>query len=105
MKRSSLEVAGGPRLRDRRPAVAGLPSRAATVEVFSRVSAVSDPLLFAPGEAELLTDFADFMMSGLDEADSGPVVNSDPTFRDRLRRRLWRNFVTGYRRGGSHSTH
>jgi len=104
MKRSSLEVAGVPRLRDPRPAVAGRPGRLEAVEVFSTASVMSEPSAFAPEETEILIDFADFM-GGLEEADAAPVPSADPSFRDRLRRRLWRIFVNGSLRGGGRSTH
>lgn len=62
------------------------------------------PIVVAAEEAELLADFADFM-SGDEEFDNGLLPNPDPTFKERLRRRLWRTFVMGYLRGGGDSTH
>jgi hypothetical protein len=104
MKRSSFEVAGGPRLRNPHAAVAGRRRRVVAVDVFSPFKAMPDPLRIAPEEAGLLTDFADFM-SGGEEAESGPTSILDTGFRERLRRRLWRTFVMGSLRGGSPSTH
>jgi len=86
-----------------RPAVAGRPSSNPTLDVFSIVSSTYDPIVVAAAEAELMADFADFM-NGEDELDSGLLPTPDPTFKERLRRRLWRTFLMSYLRGGD-STH
>ncbi len=104
MKRSSHEVAGGPRYRDVRPAVAGRRVPSVPVDVFSTASHVPGPMAIAVEEAELLADFADFM-SGEEEIESSFLPTPDPSFRDRLRRRLWRGFVISYARNGGDSTH
>jgi hypothetical protein len=58
----------------------------------------------ATEEADLLNDFADFM-SGEEELDLGLLPAPDATFRERLRRRLWRSFVLSYLRGGGKASH
>jgi hypothetical protein len=105
MKRSSHEVAGGPRLRNLPRAVAGRPAPSAGVDVFTTRPALRrDPIAIAAEEAEVLADFAEFM-NAEDDFESGPLPPPDQTFKERLRRRLWRTFVMGFLRGGGDSTH
>ena len=60
------------------------------VATFRRV--IDDPLGVHQSDAELLADFTDFMQ-GDASFDDGSLAPPDPSFRDRLRRRLWRTHV------------
>ncbi len=105
MKRSSHEVAGGPRLGSVQPAVASRRAPNATKVVVSpsSISATHPMARVAADDAALLRDFVDFM-GGDEDLDPGLLAAPNPTFRERLRRRLWRTFVMTYLRGGD-STH
>lgn len=107
MKRPSQQVAGGPRLREVRPAVAGRPALGRAADALSTAASLrlGAPMGVSSEDAELLADFADFMSGEEEELEAGLLPEADRTFKDRLRRRLWRTFVMGYLRGGGNSTH
>jgi hypothetical protein len=105
MKRSSQEVAGGPKLRDLRTAVAGRPASPAASNVATAATgAEGQTQALASEEADLLTVFADFM-SADEELDLGLLPTPDSTFKERLRRRLWRTFALSYLRGSGGTPH
>lgn len=101
MKRSSHELAGGPRLGSVQPAVAGrrAPEATKVVASTSSISATHPMAQGAADEAALLRDFVDFM-GGDEDLDPGLLPAPDPTFRERLRRRFWWIFVMTYLRDG-----
>lgn len=97
MKRLSQAVAGGPRNRPVKSAVAGRPAQSRVADVASILaSPTSTP---TTEEADLLADFADFM-SEEEELEPGLLPTPDAMFKERLRRRLWRTFVLSDLRGG-----
>jgi len=105
VKLSSQEVAGGRRLREEESPVAGQPASSAVREVATASFVVRGPAAkLVADEAELLADFADFM-SGEEELELGLVPTPDPTFKERLRRRLWRVFIMTSIRGGGDTSH
>ena len=96
MKRPFQDVAGRPKVRDCLPDVAGRMVSRRTLDlelyVHSYCHVLRDPLPTAADDAMLIEDFRDFV-AGDEGADSERLPPPDPIFRDRLRRRLWRNFV------------
>jgi hypothetical protein len=92
VKRFTSQELAHPKIRGAHADVAGglsvhALSRALACDVASFRLAEADPVAAARQEAELLNDFADFMMGDLD----GEGVHSapDPIFREQLRGRLW----------------
>ena len=102
MKRSNREVAGGPMNRAARSDVAGRSIVGGRGEVLTIPSA-AEPSSVLAVEANLLAGFAEFMSveEALPASSPGP---SDSTFKERLRRRIWRTFVLSSFRG-SDTTH
>jgi hypothetical protein len=96
MKRPLQDVAGRPKVRDALPDVAGRMVSPGTLDLDWQVQSychvLRDPLPTAADDATLIEDFRDFL-AGDDGSDSERLPLPDPIFRDRLRRRLWINFV------------
>ena len=101
MKRPSQDVAGRPRIHESRPDVAGRPAVSRSVidpaafhrDFHDRTSTGAD-------DAVLMEEFVEFL-GGEDDFEVGEVLAPDPVFRERLRSRLWRNYVLAVlRRGG-----
>ena len=96
MKRPLQDVAGRPKVRDSVPDVAGRMVSPRTLDFDlhrqSYCHVLRDPLPTAADDATLIEDFRDFL-AGDEGSDSERLPPPDPIFRDRLRRRLWRNFV------------
>jgi hypothetical protein len=104
MKRPSQDVAGRPKVPDARSDVAGRSFSRNQVEFASYCRALHDPASTAADDAALIEDFADFLGGGGDfEAEAG--VGPDPAFQERLRRRLWRNFVVSHIGNAGKETH
>ncbi|MAG34214.1 MAG: hypothetical protein CL908_25325 [Deltaproteobacteria bacterium] len=93
MKRANDAVVGRPTKVERRQReVAGVNLAPVSVEVASYRHALTDPMATAADDAALIADFAEFL-SGDDELDEVLLVPPDPTFREKLRRRVWRTYV------------
>lgn len=104
MKRPSQDVAGRPKIRDARPDVAGRSLSRNQIGLASYCRVLHDPASTASNDAALIEDFADFLGGGGDlEAEEG--VGPDPVFQERLRRRLWRNYVVSHFRNAEKETH
>jgi len=92
MKRQVQDVAGRPRVRDARSDVAGRTIMRSAIALESYCHVLRDPAPAANQDAMLIEDFRDFLA-----ADEGLEARSrlapDPVFKERLRRRVWRNFV------------
>lgn len=105
MKRSNEDVVGRPRLREPRRDVAGLSPFAGStgsqpiLDVASFRHALDDPMGTAMDDADLIADFAEFM-AGETPPDNHVLLEPDPDFRERLRRRLWRTHVVTHLRDG-----
>ena len=99
MKRASGDVVGRPKAAVANGDVAGLvlPSRANEVASFKH--ALNDRMETASDDEDLMTDFEEFM-SGDSSFVSGELPPPDPSFRERLRRRLWRTHVMAHLRDG-----
>jgi len=95
MKRPIQDVAGRPKVRDAQPDVAGRMISRNAIDLESYCHGFRDPIPTAADDAMLIEDFRDFLAE--DEGfDSERLPSPDPIFRDRLRRRLWRNFVISH---------
>lgn len=92
MNRPSQDVAGRPKIRAARLEVAGSEFSRRTTDVASYRRALHGPMSTAAAEAALLEDFADFLL-GDEGFEAGRLPAPDPAFRERLRRRLWRNHI------------
>ena len=93
MKRFTARELVHPKIRGAHADVAGglsvhALSRALACDVASYRLAEADPVAAARQEAELLNDFADFMIGDLG-GEGGPHAAPDPIFREQLRGRLW----------------
>jgi hypothetical protein len=92
MKRQVQDVAGRPRVRDARSDVTGRTIMRSAIALESYCHVLRDPVPAADPDAMLIEDFRDFLA-----ADEGLEARSrlapDPVFQERLRRRVWRNFV------------
>ena len=90
---------GRPKLRELRRDVAGASMPPPVLDVASFRHALDDPMGTARDDAELLADFADFML-GDSQLETGVLPPPDSIFRERLRRRLWRTHVMTHLRDG-----
>ena len=54
---------------------------------------LQDLELLPADDASLIAEFADFVSAGESEEQGGELPAPDPDFRERLRRRLWRQHV------------
>jgi hypothetical protein len=105
MKRSNEDVVGRPKLSDPHRDVAGLSPLAGSkgsqpiLDVASFRHALDDPMGTAMDDADLIADFAEFMAGDASPA-SNVLLEPDPDFRERLRRRLWRTHVVTHLRDG-----
>jgi len=99
MKRTNEDVVGRPKPRDLQRDVAGATKPTPFLDVASYRHALDDPMATGQTDAELLADFADFMM-GDAQIECGELPPPDPVFRERLRRRLWRTHVMTHLRDG-----
>lgn len=92
MKRPIQDVAGRPREREVRPDVAGRIILRRTSDLESCCHMFRDSMTTASEEASLIEDFRDFL-AGDEDFDSVGRPEPDPIFRERLRRKVWRQFV------------
>lgn len=104
VKRPSQDVAGRPKLRDVRPAVAGQSISRSTTDVASYCHSLHDPISTAADDAALIEDFVDFLAGG-EGFETGGLPAIDPAFMERLRRRLWRNYVVSHLRNVGKEPH
>ena len=104
MKRPSQDVAGRPKVRDARPDVAGQSISKRAIDVASYSHALHDPMSPAADDAALIEGFADFL-AGDEDFGTGALPAADPVFRERLQRRLWRNYVVSHLRNVGKETH
>jgi hypothetical protein len=101
VKRPSQDVAGRPKIRDLRPNVAGRPAvSTSAIDPVAFHQAFHNRMSAGADDAALIEDFVDFL-GGEDEFEVGQVSAPDPVFRERLRSRLWRNYVLAFLRRGS----
>jgi hypothetical protein len=104
MKQRVQDVAGRTRVCDARSDVAGRTIMRSAIALESYCHVLLDPLPAADEDAMLIEDFRDFLA-----ADEGLEARSrlapDPIFKERLRRRVWRNFVISRLGNGSTKSH
>ena len=99
MKRAMEGVVAGRTHEDIGQDVAGVPVRPRTLDVASFRQAMGDPMGTAESDAKLMDEFVEFM-DGDTAFDRGELPEPDPTFRDKLRGRLWRTHVLANPRDG-----
>jgi hypothetical protein len=104
MKRPSQDLAGGPKIRDVRPDVAGQSISRDAGDVASYCHALRDSMSSAADHAALIEDFADFLV-GDEGFEAGRLPAADRVFRERLRRRLWRHYVVSNLRNVGKKAH
>ena len=97
MKRPSQDVAGGPNVRDRSPDVAGRSISSGAIDVAGTRHGLHDTSWAAVDRAALIADFMDFL-SATEGLEGGARFLPDSAFKERLRRRLWRNHVRARQR-------
>lgn len=104
MKRPSQDVAGRPRVHPTRSNVAGRSISQNSNELASVCHVFRDPMSSAIDDATLIEEFREFL-TGNEGFDAIGLPAPDPIFSERLRRRLWRNFVLSYLENGGKKTH
>lgn len=104
MKRPNQDVAGRPKVLDGRPDVAGSRIALDAADVASSRRARHGPMSSAADDAMLLEDFTDFLI-GNEGFEMRGLPAPDPGFRERLRRRLWKNYVVSHLRKGGREIH
>jgi hypothetical protein len=104
MKRPSQDVAGRPRVHPARSNVAGRSIPRNSNELASVCHVFRDPLPIAIDDAALIEEFREFL-TGNEGFDAIELPAPDPIFSERLRRRLWRNFVLSHLSNGGKETH
>lgn len=104
MKRPGHDVAGRPRVCDPEPDVAGRPISSNAIGRTSFGDVLHILRSSRTDDAELIEDFADFLARDEDcRAEELPAA--DALFSERLRRRLWKNFVISQLRNVGKETH
>ena len=104
MKRPSQDVAGRPRVHLARSNVAGRSISRNSNELASVCHVFRDPMPSAIDDATLIEEFGEFL-TGNEGFDGIGLPAPDPLFGERLRRRLWKNFVLSYLGNGGKETH
>jgi len=104
MKRPSQDVAGRPRVHPARSNVAGRSISQHSNDLASVCHVIRDPMPSAIDDATLIEEFREFL-TGNEGFDAIGWPAPDPIFSERLRRRLWRNFVHSYLSNGGKETH
>jgi hypothetical protein len=103
MKRPNQDVAGRPRVHHAKPDVAGrsaISRKAIDLAAYRQHRQdLRDPMSTAADDAVLLEEFMDFL-DGDDDFETATMSAPDPVFRERLRSRLWLNFVLARSRNG-----
>jgi hypothetical protein len=90
VKRPSQDVAGGPKVRDRSVDVAGRSISSGAIDVARTRHGLYNTSWAAADRAALIADFMDFL-SATEGLEGGARFLPDSAFKERLRRRLWRN--------------
>ena len=99
MKRAMEGVVAGRTHEDFGQDVAGVPVSSRILDVASFRQVMGDPTGTAESDATLMAEFAEFM-DGDTAFDRGELPEPDPSFRDKLRGRLWRTHVLANLRDG-----